>query len=66
MSTGLAVGLVLTALAYAGLWWAVIHGKHVVEQVKRGEYPHHPNPKHRPDTDAAVEGSPSSPEHADE
>lgn len=53
MSADLTVGLVLTALAYAGLWWAVIHGKHVVEQVKRGEYPHHPNPEYRPGGEGA-------------
>lgn len=46
ITTDLLVGLVLTALAYAGLMWAVVHGKHVVERVKRGEYPDHPNPDH--------------------
>lgn len=55
MSSELLVGLVLTALAYAGLWWAVIHGKHVVEQVKRGEYPHHPNPEYRPGGDGETD-----------
>lgn len=46
MESDLAVGLVLTALAFAGLLWAVIHGKYVVERIKRGEYPRHPNPDH--------------------
>lgn len=48
MTTDLIVGLILTALAYAGLLWAVVHGKHVVEQVRQGTYLHHPNPEHRP------------------
>ena len=55
MTGDLILGIVLTALAYAGLMWAVIHGIHVVEQVKRGEYPHHPNPKRRPSGQQADE-----------
>lgn len=46
MESDLLVGIVLTALALAGLMWAVLHGKYVVERIKRGEYPHHPNPDH--------------------
>lgn len=46
MESDLVVGIVLTALAFAGLMWAVFHGKYVVERIKRGEYPHHPNPDH--------------------
>lgn len=57
ITTDLLVGVVLTALAYAGLMWAVVRGKHVVERVKRGEYPHHPNPERRP----ADDGPGSSP-----
>lgn len=60
----LLVGLVLTALAYTGLMWAVVHGKHVVERVKRGEYPHHPNPEHRPADEG--KGSPSGERVPDE
>ena len=48
MTKDLIVGVVLTTLTYVGLLWAVVHGKHVVEQVRRGTYPHHPNPRHRP------------------
>lgn len=56
ITTDLLVGIVLAALAYGFLIWAVVHGKHVVEQVKRGEYPHHPNPKHRPVKDGEPRG----------
>lgn len=48
MTTDLVVGVVLSALAYGGLLWAVVHGKRVVDQVRRGTYRHHPNPEHRP------------------
>lgn len=48
MSTTFGIALVLTAVAYGFLWWAVVHGKHVVEEIQRGEYAHHPNPEHRP------------------
>lgn len=47
----------LTALTYAGLMWAVVHGKHVVEKVKRGEYADHPNPEHRPVDEGAADSS---------
>lgn len=63
METDLAVGLVLTALAFAGLIWAVFHGKYVVERVMENEYPHHPNPDHRPPPSggaAETEGGSSS------
>lgn len=49
MTTDLLIGIFLTLVAYAGLIWAVVHGKHVIEQVKRGQYSDHPNPKHRPE-----------------
>lgn len=46
VSTDLIIGVILTALSYAFLIWAVVHGKHVVERIQRGEYPAHPNPDH--------------------
>jgi len=40
----LIVGLALTAVAYGFLLWAVIHGKHVVEEIARGERSDRPIP----------------------
>lgn len=42
----LGLGVVLTALAYGFLIWAVVHGKHVVDRIAAGEDPARPD--HRP------------------
>ena len=36
IGSDLVVGLALTAVAYGFLVWAVVHGKHVVERMARG------------------------------
>lgn len=43
VGTDLIVGLALTAVAYGFLLWAVIHGKHVVDEISRGERPGRPS-----------------------
>jgi hypothetical protein len=39
----LGLGVVLTALAYGFLIWAVVHGKHVVDRIAAGEDPARPD-----------------------
>ena len=43
MVSELAIGLVLTALAWLGLIAAVLHGTYVTERIAAGEYRRDPN-----------------------
>lgn len=57
IGSDLIVGLVLTAVAYGFLLWAVIHGKHVIDEIASGERSGRPKARGKgPDSDERESG----------